>query len=51
MYTALNFHGVDTKLCMFEGENHALNRMGSPRNRSNRYRSILEWFDVHLKDQ
>lgn len=51
MYTALNFHGVETKLCMFEGENHALNRMGSPKNRKNRYKSIIEWFDLFLKDK
>lgn len=51
MYTALNFHGVETKLCMFEGENHALNRMGSPKNRKSRYKSIIEWFDLFLKDK
>lgn len=49
MYSALNFHGISTKLCLFEGENHGLNVTGKPKSKKIRYKEILSWFDKFLK--
>lgn len=49
MFTALKYHGVDTRLCMFRGENHELSRSGKPRHRLRRLKEITDWFDRHLK--
>lgn len=49
MYSALQIHGVETKLCLFHGENHELSRSGKPKNRAKRLDEITEWFDKYLK--
>jgi len=49
MFTALRYHGVDSRLVLFRGENHELSRSGKPTHRARRLREILDWFDRYLK--
>lgn len=49
MFTALKYHGVESRLCMFRGENHELSRGGKPRHRIRRLEEITNWFEEHLK--
>ncbi len=49
MYTALKYHGVPARLCMFKGENHELSRSGKPNHRVRRLKEITEWFEKYLK--
>ena len=49
MMTALRMHGVDTRLCLFHGENHELSRSGKPKHRVRRLSEITGWFDKYLK--
>ncbi|MGE0032497.1 MAG: prolyl oligopeptidase family serine peptidase [Pseudothermotoga sp.] len=49
MFTSLKYHGVETKLVMFRGENHELSRSGKPLHRIRRLKEILGWFEKHLK--
>ena len=42
MFAALKLHGVESKLCMFYGENHGLSREGKPSNRISRLSEILK---------
>ena len=49
MFTALKYHGVEARLCMFKGENHELSRSGKPQHRLRRLKEITDWFDSHLK--
>jgi dipeptidyl aminopeptidase/acylaminoacyl peptidase len=49
MFTALKFHGVESRMIMFRGENHELSRSGKPKHRVRRLKEITEWFNVHLK--
>jgi dipeptidyl aminopeptidase/acylaminoacyl peptidase len=49
MFTALKYHGVDARLCMFRGENHELSRSGKPKHRMRRLQEITDWFDKYLK--
>jgi len=49
MFTALKFFGVESRLCMFRGENHELSRSGKPKHRIRRLKEITEWFDKYLK--
>ena len=51
MFAALKLHGVESKLCMFYGENHGLSREGKPSNRISRLSEILRWMDEHLKEE
>ena len=51
MFAALKLHGVESKLCMFYGENHGLSREGKPSNRISRLSEILRWMDEHLKGE
>lgn len=48
-YTNIINHGVETRLCLFKGENHELSRSGGPRNRVKRLEEITAWMDAHLK--
>ena len=50
MFTALKYHGVDARLCMFRGENHELSRSGKPRHRVRRLEEMTNWFEKYLKD-
>ena len=49
MFTSLKYHGVQTRLCMFRGENHELSRAGKPKNRIKRLTEIKNWFEQYLK--
>ena len=49
MFTALKYHGVDSRLCMFRGENHELSRSGKPKHRIRRLEEITNWFEKYLK--
>lgn len=49
MFTALKMFGVDTRMCLFHGENHELSRSGKPKNRLKRLEEITGWFDKYLK--
>jgi dipeptidyl aminopeptidase/acylaminoacyl peptidase len=49
MFTALRYHGVQSRLVMFREENHELSRSGKPKHRIRRLEEILAWFDKHLK--
>ena len=51
MFAALKLHGVESKLCMFYGENHDLSREGKPSNRISRLSEILHWMEEHLKEE
>lgn len=49
MFYALRYHGVESRMCIFKGENHELSRSGKPKNRVRRLREITEWMERHLK--
>ncbi|WP_422485135.1 prolyl oligopeptidase family serine peptidase [Gudongella sp. DL1XJH-153] len=49
MYTALKYHGVDSRMVVFKNESHGLSREGRPQGRLRRLNEILEWFARHLK--
>lgn len=49
MFTSLKYHGVDSRLCMFRGENHELSRSGKPKNRVKRLEEITNWFNRYLR--
>ncbi|NLJ80482.1 MAG: S9 family peptidase [Firmicutes bacterium] len=48
MFTALKYHGVQSRLCLFRGENHELSRSGKPRQRRRRLEEITNWFQRFL---
>ena len=50
MFTALKYHGVESRLCMFRGENHELSRSGKPKHRIRRLEEITDWFNRFLKN-
>ena len=49
MYSALCDLGIETRMCMFHGENHELSRSGKPRHRVRRLEEITNLFEKHLK--
>ena len=49
MFTALKYHGVEARLCMFRGENHELSRSGKPKHRLRRLTEITNRFEKYLK--
>ena len=49
MYSALIDRGVETRLCLFHGENHELSRSGKPKHRLRRLKEITDWFEKHAK--
>lgn len=49
MFTSLKYHGVESRLCMFKGENHELSRSGKPKHRVKRLEEITNWFNHYLK--
>lgn len=49
MFTALKFHGVEARLCMFKNECHELSRSGLPLHRARRLKELTEWFNGHLE--
>lgn len=48
MFTALKRNGVESKICVFKGENHELSRSGRPKPRLARLQEILQWFKEWL---
>ena len=48
MYSALIQQGVETQLCIIQGESHGLSRNGHPSLRVTRMEKILAWLDAHL---
>lgn len=49
MMQALNVQGVETRMCMFKGENHELSRSGKPLHRIRRLNEITQWFEKHTR--
>jgi acylaminoacyl-peptidase len=49
MYSALNYLGIDTRICLFDGESHSLVVKGRPQSKKRRYEEMLNWFDKYLK--
>jgi len=49
MFTALKYHGVPARMCLFHGENHELSRSGKPKHRARRLEEMLDWFDKYCK--
>jgi dipeptidyl aminopeptidase/acylaminoacyl peptidase len=48
MYTALMDRGVESRMCVFHGENHELSRSGKPKHRVRRLQEITDWFEDHV---
>lgn len=49
MFTSLKYHGVDSRMVIFKGENHELSRSGKPKHRLRRLKEITDWFNKYLK--
>ncbi|MCR5795762.1 MAG: S9 family peptidase [Solobacterium sp.] len=49
MMQALAVQGIETRMCMFRGENHELSRSGKPQHRLRRLNEITDWFNKHTK--
>ena len=49
MFSALKFHGVESRICMFKGECHELSRSGKPLHRARRLKEITDWFNSHIE--
>ncbi|HSP47437.1 MAG TPA: S9 family peptidase [Clostridiaceae bacterium] len=49
MFTALKYHNVPSRLCMFHGENHELSRSGKPKHRVRRLVELTAWFEAYMK--
>ena len=49
MMYALMRYDIDTRMCLFKGENHELSRSGKPKNRVRRLDEITKWMDKYLK--
>ncbi|MBC7087472.1 MAG: S9 family peptidase [Tissierellales bacterium] len=49
MFTSLKYHGVESKIVIFKGENHELSRSGKPKHRIKRLEEITNWFNKYLK--
>lgn len=49
LFTSLKYHGVESKLVLFRGENHELSRSGRPDHRLRRLSEIVDWFKKHQR--
>ncbi|MDY2780454.1 MAG: S9 family peptidase [Bulleidia sp.] len=49
MMQALAYKGVETRMCIFHGENHELSRSGKLAHRIRRLTEITNWFNEHTK--
>lgn len=49
MYSGLLEVGVDTRLIMFEGDNHTMTTTGKPSHRIRREAEMHQWFDAYLQ--
>ncbi len=50
-YVALRKLGVEAEFIRYPGEGHELSRHGKPWHRVHRLKSIVEWFERHLRQQ
>ena len=50
MFQALQYNGIESRLCIFKGESHGLSHVGKPRNRAGRLAEITRWFEKYLKN-
>ena len=50
MMQALTVRGVETRMCIFHGENHELSRSGKPKHRIRRLNEITVWFTQHTEN-
>lgn len=50
MFTALKILNVETRACLFKGENHELSRSGKPMHRFKRLREITDWMNKHCQE-
>ncbi len=50
-FTALKMVGAKVKMTLFPKENHDLSRKGKPKHRVERLKSIVEWFEEHMKEK
>ncbi len=48
LFTALKYHGVESRMVIFKGESHGLSRGGKPKHRVRRLEEIASWFDRYL---
>ncbi|MDO4719020.1 MAG: S9 family peptidase [Peptostreptococcaceae bacterium] len=51
MFTALKYHGVESRLVIFKGENHELTRSGRPDHRLRSMKEIFGWFRRFYKEE
>ena len=49
MHTSLKYNGIDSKVILFEDQNHDLSRTGNPKQRIKRLEEMVKWFNKHLK--
>jgi dipeptidyl aminopeptidase/acylaminoacyl peptidase len=49
MMQAIADRDVETRMCIFHGENHELSRSGKPAHRVRRLKEITDWFDQHTR--
>lgn len=49
-FTVLKTRDIDTKLVIFNGENHDLSRSGKPKNRVKRLEEIVSWFNSRMEN-
>ena len=48
LFTALKRSGIESRMCIFKGENHELSRSGRPKPRLARLQEIARWFRERL---
>lgn len=51
MYTALMFHGVETRMVVFPGNSHKMRSLGKPTHRNRRCKEILAWLNKYVKGE
>lgn len=51
MFSELKSHGVQTRLCLFKGEDHDLSRKGRPGARVRRLEELCGWMDRYLSGE
>lgn len=49
MFTALKFFGIESRLVLFDGENHELSRSGKPKHRIRRLKELTNWIKKYLE--
>ena len=47
MMQAIATQGVETRMCLFHGENHELSRSGKPLHRIRRLKELTDWFEKY----